>query len=223
MNPHTIIIIALGLIEILLALYVFARYQKTSSIFSLVAFLVSIGIMSILVGAMPFIDAGDDRLLVGKFAFLAGAATFASLFSIALYFPLPSPIGKNAAFAYTFVPLFVVAYLIFLSGSFLDRVDIENNLARAYPGAMFWVFTTLTALYLLAAFFFMVRKIPIVGGQLRSQVKIFSWLILITGILGILNDNFFPILGMYRSPLGLEAGGLIALYVASVVLKKNPG
>lgn len=221
MNLHTIIVIAFGFIEILLALFVFAKYQKTASINSLLVFLFSIGIMSILVGMIPSIDAPDGRLLIGKFAFLAGALTFIGLFSTALYFPLPSSFAKTIFLPVVVLSLVIVSFLIFFPGVFLDHISIEDGIAKVYPGQYFWVFTLITAALLLSAFVIMLKKISLVGGEMRSRAKIFAWLILITGIIGVLNDNLLPILGMYRSPFGLEAGGLIALYVASVVLKKN--
>ncbi|MFH1235997.1 MAG: histidine kinase N-terminal 7TM domain-containing protein [Parcubacteria group bacterium] len=223
MSPHTIIIIALGVVELLVAMYVFAKYQKTASIYSLIAFLLSIGVMSVLVGIIPSVGSSDGRLLIGKLAFFAGTVTFASLFSIALYFPLPSAVTKKTASLLIFAPIFVLIFLIFFSGRFVERVDIDGNLARAQPGSLFLVFTLITALYLIAAFLFMIRKVPLVGGQQRRQVIIFSWLMLITGVVGVLSDNFLPIFGIHHSAYGLEGGGLIALYVASVVLKKNPG
>ena len=221
MSAHTIILILLSLFELGLMGYVLVAYQRTPSIYALAGLLFGFGAMSFLVGLIPIVESESLRLFLGRAGFYSGAITFASLIVLAAYYPLPSVLPKSSLKLVVLLPLLFFLPFIFLYDGFLRKVEIFQGSAQAITGSGFWALTVFSAGALLFSLALMFKKKRFVSGQQRRQVGYFISLMLCTGVIGLITDFVLPHAGIrVNSSLGLEGGGVVALFIASIVLRK---
>lgn len=219
---HLLILAGLGIFELLLALNIYSRYQKTLSIKALIGVLIGFSAMSLLLVVVGILNDSSPQRLAGSFAYYAGCFTFVSLLQLALHYPIPSSISKRFINALFWVPLVIFLPFVFTDKGFLVAIPTVDGLPKPETGVWSPLFTGFAVSYFIATIVIMALKRKFVYGEQRKNVNTFIILLALSGIVGIVTNFFLPMNDVaVNSALGLEAGGVLMLFVASIVRKKG--
>jgi len=220
-EANTIILWSLSILELILALYIYFRYQKTQSIYALCAMLFGFSLMSFFVGLLMTSNTEMSKLIIARAAFYSGTASFVSLLALAMYYPLPTNMDPLVRRLVIFGSIFIVLPAIILQPSFINDVNVNEGFIDIKPGNAFWALFIVSLIYLLLSLYLLIKKINIVSVQLKKQVTAVTIIIGISGLVGVVMDRIFPLfdlsINMAYSPL---FAGVVAVMIAVIVLKK---
>lgn len=212
---------ALAAFELLVALYILAKYKRTASIYALVGSLLGFTLMAIFVGLQ--LGTNDDavRTMFGRLAFYGGCVTFTSGFALSLAYPILSNIQPQRRALLIGLPLaFFLPYILFVP-SFLTTVTLDGMSLTIVPGSAFWLFTLFAAGYWVATAVILLRKLPKISGTLKKQATLFTVVYIISAAIGLIVAFIFP---LFNVPINAVIGGLIpgvsVLFIAGIVLRR---
>ncbi len=216
---HTTVLWAVAVLEVGLLLSILFRYQRTPSIWSLCWMLVSFALMAFFVGFLLEVSIAH-QLLVAKAAFYAGACSFVALFSLAVFFPLPTAIERRDYWLTIFIPLVFLVWYIFFNTSFITSVVVDGSSISVTTGSSYGTFIGITSVYFGAALVLLLTKMRVVIGSQRRLTRALAVIVGITGTFGIITNNVFPLIGQPSSVYGPEGTFFIALLFSLIVLRK---
>lgn len=216
---HITLLWVLASFELLLALYILIRYQRTPSIWALAGTITGFVIMAASVAAQLTVADNTTRLFFGNAAYFGGMISFVMLLALAIYYPIPSRVRFVSVFLTAPVAFFTP--FIFFNPHFVDSITRTGANLHIEPGNGFWFFAVFAVVYFDWTIALLIRKIPRVVGVQRTQLQWVTLLTAITGSGGIVLTFFLPMLGRASNPVvGGEIHGALALLIAFIVLKK---
>lgn len=221
MNIHQILLFAFGILELILAVVILVRYQKTPSIQALSGILYSFIAMTFLLVAMMNTDNATTRLVLARLSFLAGCFGFVNTLKLAIYYPIHSLVSQRNANLLYWIPIIVFIPIIFITSKFVSAIDLVNQVPQPITGYLFPIFVIFAAFYLVTAVIIMGKKLRMVSGEQHKQAVTFVALLILAGIIGLVANFILPMLNITSNTIiGMEAGGVMLMFVASVVIKK---
>jgi hypothetical protein len=220
-EAHAIILWSLAVLEIILAIYIFSRYQRTASIYSLCGLLLGFSLMSFFVGTLTTLNSNEVRLIFARAAFFSGGISFVSLYAFSIYYPLRIFIKQNFIRLSIWLPLVALLPFTMFASGFVNEVIIEKGSIDVMPGSLFWIFMIFTAVYCLSAIVILVSKIKRTSGEQKKQLLIVTTIIGISGIMAVVTNQLLPVFGIpFNKVYGPESAGVVSMVIALIAMKK---
>jgi hypothetical protein len=186
----TIFLAIVGLLELVFAIYLFTRYEKSKSItfFALFALSVSGWVLANSFGI--FIPQGIFDV-IGRMSFLFSSFIFPLLYLFILEHPYPVTNVHSRFIFFTFLPSVIISLIIFFSNSIVQGF-IQVSYGETIYGNLFPCFSLFIIcwfLLILAEMFYKRRKLDHLH---RWQMSLLLIAIVISGIFGITFTILLP-------------------------------
>lgn len=221
MEIHGIILWALSVLEIVLVVYIYSRYQRTGSIYSLCGLLLGFSLMSFFVGLLMTPISNEARLIFAKAAFFSGGISFVSLYAFSIYYPIRVFSKQNFIRLSIWLPLMALLPFTMFAPRFVHEVIVDKGNIDIVPGSFFWIFMIFTVVYCLSAIVMLISKIQHTSGEQRRQVLIVTIIIGLSGIMAVITNQLLPVFGIpFNKVYGPESAGVVSMVIALIAMKK---
>ncbi|MBU2229412.1 hypothetical protein KJ810_03340 [Patescibacteria group bacterium] len=221
MEIHTIILWILSVLEIVLFVYIYSRYQRTGSIYSLCGLLLGFSLMSFFVGTLMTLNSNDIRSIVARAAFFSGGVSFVSLYAFSIYYPIRVFSKQNFVRLSIWIPVVILLPFTMFMPGFVNEIIVENGNIDIVPGSFFWIFMVFTVVYCLSAIVMLVSKIQRISGEQKKQLLIVIMIIGLSGILAVVTNQLLPVFGIpFNKVYGPESAGVVSIVIALIAMKK---
>ncbi|MFH2097410.1 MAG: histidine kinase N-terminal 7TM domain-containing protein [bacterium] len=187
-----IILISVGVLDLIFAIYLFNRYQKTASIifFGFFALFVSLWVLSNAFGLV--FEPGSSLVeYIWRTAFVSAVLLFPFLYLFVLSYPLP-PFQINwRLILFALSPAIIMSVLIYSTDSFI--IGFANSrFGTTEFGSAYVFYTWFIILIYILILVEMINKVRRLDGLHKKQMQYFLYAILIAGVIGILFNLVLP-------------------------------
>lgn len=219
MSIHFYILSVLAAADICLALWMFARYIRTAAILYYAAFLLSLGCIAV-ISALTLTTWSDNHLLIlDRLGYIFGAMTFTMLLFFSFYYPVSSKLVSGNTRLMWIIPLAFFVPFIFIP-AFIPAVSRGASFLVEEHGPLYFIFPLYVVTLFIWSMYNLVRKLK-TGLGINKSVRIFIYALLLTALIGVVNDVILRPIGKTPVPyLGDESSSLIFALTVGIILKK---
>ncbi len=215
---HAYLLSFLALLLLGLSLWLLTRYQASAGIRYYAGFLFGLAVLAAVSGLIYVVPAAV-LLVVTRIGYIAGAWTFSMLLLFSWYFPTPSASTPRQANMFWVVPLAFFIPLALWSPDFISGVALWGSGSVESHGHLFFLLPIFIGFCVVWAFKNLVQKIT-GDRKARTDLVTFSWVLIVTTVLGVVFDIILPATGRPRIPIGIYSSAVLFGLSTYIIARK---
>lgn len=217
-SAFTLLFIGLALLG--LGTWIRTRYQSSQAIIYHSLFLSSLGVIAIVSG-LTYVQLPAERMVwIFRLGYFSGLVTYCMLLMFSFFYPIPNQRISSRLGLLWILPMCILGTLILTSPLFLQGLDQVSNGWTEIQGALYWLFPLFVLMALVWTLTNFFRKKSMVQGKDKSSLQIFTAVLIIASVLGLIFDVLLPAFGGTRLHIGVYAASVLFAVSSYIVLRK---
>lgn len=212
----------IGLLEFILAIFIFIKYQKNAAITAFGFF--TLGVSGWVLANGPTLLLPNSNILydpIIRLAFIFPLFFLNFFYLFVTNYPYPDPQQGRKSLLFIFLPTIVFSLLIFFSRSLVIGFNNTPKGESNY-GPDYWIYSFYLFFIFTFSVFEVILKINKVDGVHKKNLRIFSVAVFVSGLIGFLSHIILPYFLHVSTPVWVGPGSsLIWLVSIGYVLFKK--
>ncbi|MBU1148654.1 hypothetical protein KKI23_01045 [Patescibacteria group bacterium] len=219
------LLLAVGLIELFLGIWLLIKYQRSAIntwyglfIFSVAAWVFSNAGLYL----SEYLGNNNSLFLFNQLTWLAGVVLTCAFLFFSFVFPFSQKPIKKWAYLLFLIPLTLFSFLVFFTDNFQTDILIAANSQRYVMGDLFYLFPPFFFVYWIWSITNLAKKYQAADGIHKWQIK-YLLIGIIVSLLIIIGVDIIPITFGWKVINGVgEFATLIWLFFTSYIILKKP-